>query len=92
MGEGQLEKLYHRISTMIRCEPQNKKYKDTKELCETLEQEMTNLMSPELKTMFQDYKEYISNLGAMEKADAYIDGLSFGIRVTSEAFVRGNEK
>ena len=92
MNEKQLEKLYYSIYPMNQGETQSKTYEETKELCETLEQEMISLMNPDLQVMFQDYKEYTSNLEQMEQRDAYIDGLAFGIRTTSEAFLHDNEK
>lgn len=64
---------------------------ETKELCETLEKEMISLMSPDLQAMFEDYKEYTLNLKQTEQRDAYIDGLAFGIRTISEAFLHENK-
>ena len=84
MSEKQLEKLYYSIYPMNQCETQSKSYEETKELCETLEKEMISLMSPDLQAMFEDYKEY-------EQRDAYIDGLAFGIRTISEAFLHENK-
>ena len=83
MSEKQLEKLYYSIYPMNQCE--------TKELCETLEKEMISLMSPDLQAMFEDYKEYTLNLKQTEQRDAYIDGLAFGIRTISEAFLHENK-
>ena len=76
---------------MIQCETQSKSYEETKELCETLEKEMISLMSPDLQAMFEDYKEYTLNLKQTEQRDAYIDGLAFGIRTISEAFLHENK-
>ena len=87
MSEKQLEKLYYSIYPMNQCETQSKSYEETKELCETLEKEMISLMSPDLQAMFEDYKEYTLNLKQTEQRDAYIDGLAFGIRTISEAFL-----
>ena len=70
---------------------QSKSYEETKELCETLEKEMISLMSPDLQAMFEDYKEYTLNLKQTEQRDAYIDGLAFGIRTISEAFLHENK-
>ena len=84
MSEKQLEKLYYSIYPMNQCETQSKSYEETKELCETLEKEMISLMSP-------DYKEYTLNLKQTEQRDAYIDGLAFGIRTISEAFLHENK-
>lgn len=92
MNEKQLEKLYYSIYPMNQCETPSKTYEETKELCETLEKEMISLMNPDLQAMFQDYKEYALNLGQIERRDAYIDGLAFGIRTTSEAFLHENKK
>ena len=69
----------------------SKSYEETKELCETLEKEMISLMSPDLQAMFEDYKEYTLNLKQTEQRDAYIDGLAFGIRTISEAFLHENK-
>ena len=90
-GEKQLEKLYYSIYPMNQCETQSKSYEETKELCETLEKEMISLMSPDLQAMFEDYKEYTLNLKQTEQRDAYIDGLAFGIRTISEAFLHENK-
>lgn len=87
----QLEKLYYSIYPMNQCETQSKSYEETKELCETLEKEMISLMSPDLQAMFEDYKEYTLNLKQTEQRDAYIDGLAFGIRTISEAFLHENK-
>ena len=76
---------------MNQCETQSKSYEETKELCETLEKEMISLMSPDLRAMFEDYKEYTLNLKQTEQRDAYIDGLAFGIRTISEAFLHENK-
>ena len=84
-------KLYYSIYPMNQCETQSKSYEETKELCETLEKEMISLMSPDLQAMFEDYKEYILNLKQTEQRDAYIDGLAFGIRTISEAFLHENK-
>lgn len=92
MNEKQLEKLYYSIYPMNQCETQSKTYEEIKELCETLEKEMISLMSSDLQVMFEDYKEYVLNLKQTEQRDAYIDGLAFGIRTTSEAFLHDNEK
>ena len=92
MNEKQLKKLYYRINLMNQCETQSKTYEETKELCETVEGKMVSLMNPDLQAMFQDYKEYALNLGKIERRDAYIDGLAFGIRTTSEAFLHENKK
>ena len=86
-----LEKLYYSIYPMNQCETQSKSYEETKELCETLEKEMISLMSPDLQAMFEDYKEYTLNLKQTEQRDAYIDGLAFGIRTISEAFLHENK-
>ena len=91
MSEKQLEKLYYSIYPMNQCETQSKSYEETKELCETLEKEMISLMSPDLQAMFEDYKEYTLNLKQTEQRDAYIDGLAFGIRTISEAFLHENK-
>lgn len=91
MSEKQLEKLYYSIYPMNQCEAQSKSYEETKELCETLEKEMISLMSPDLQAMFEDYKEYTLNLKQTEQRDAYIDGLAFGIRTISEAFLHENK-
>lgn len=85
------EKLYYSIYPMNQCETQSKSYEETKELCETLEKEMISLMSPDLQAMFEDYKEYTLNLKQTEQRDAYIDGLAFGIRTISEAFLHENK-
>ena len=58
-------------------------------LCRTLETH--SLMSPDLQAMFEDYKEYTLNLKQTEQRDAYIDGLAFGIRTISEAFLHENK-
>lgn len=84
-------KLYYSIYPMNQCETQSKSYEETKELCETLEKEMISLMSPDLQAMFEDYKEYTLNLKQTEQRDAYIDGLAFGIRTISEAFLHENK-
>ena len=91
MSEKQLEKLYYSIYPMNQCKTQSKTYKETKELCETLEKEMISLMSPDLQAMFEDYKEYALNLKQTEQREAYIDGLAFGIRTISEAFLHENK-
>ena len=52
---------------------------------------MISLMSPDLQAMFEDYKEYTLNLKQTEQRDAYIDGLAFGIRTISEAFLDENK-
>ena len=91
ISEKQLEKLYYSIYPMNQCETQSKSYEETKELCETLEKEMISLMSPDLQAMFEDYKEYTLNLKQTEQRDAYIDGLAFGIRTISEAFLHENK-
>jgi len=44
-----------------------------------------------LSGMFEDYKEYTLNLKQTEQRDAYIDGLAFGIRTISEAFLHENK-
>lgn len=82
---------YILIDCMNQCETQSKSYEETKELCETLEKEMISLMSPDLQAMFEDYKEYTLNLKQTEQRDAYIDGLAFGIRTISEAFLHENK-
>ena len=87
----EMEKLYYSIYPMNQCETQSKSYEETKELCETLEKEMISLMSPDLQAMFEDYKEYTLNLKQTEQRDAYIDGLAFGIRTISEAFLHENK-
>ena len=92
MSEKLLEIVYYSIYPMNQCETQSKTYEETKELCETLEKEMISLMNPDLQAMFQDYKEYVLALKQIEQRDAYIDGLAFGIRTTSEAFLRDNKK
>ena len=84
-------KLYYSSYPMNQCETQSKSYEETKELCETLEKEMISLMSPDLQAMFEDYKEYTLNLKQTEQRDAYIDGLAFGIRTISEAFLHENK-
>ena len=45
----------------------------------------------DLQAMFEDYKEYTLNLKQTEQRDAYIDGLAFGIRTISEAFLHENK-
>ena len=92
MSEKQLEKLYYSIDPMNQCETQSKTYEETKELCETLEKEMISLMNPDLQAMFQDYKEYVLALKQIEQRNTYIDGLAFGSRTTSEAFLHDNKK
>ena len=84
-------KIVYSIYPMNQCETQSKSYEETKELCETLEKEMISLMSPDLQAMFEDYKEYTLNLKQTEQRDAYIDGLAFGIRTISEAFLHENK-
>ena len=44
-----------------------------------------------MQAMFEDYKEYTLNLKQTEQRDAYIDGLAFGIRTISEAFLHENK-
>lgn len=92
MREGQLEKLYDSIYPKSQRSSQDKNYEETKELCKILEKEMTELMPSDLKAMFQDYKEYVSNLVQMRQKEFYINGLALGIRITSEAFMLENEK
>lgn len=92
MNEKQLEKLYYSIYPMNQCETQSKTYEETKELCETLEKEMISLMNSDLQAMFQDYKEYVLALKQIEQRNTYIDGLAFGIRIISEAFLHDNKK
>lgn len=91
LGEQQqLDEIVALIVETISIE-QSKSYEETKELCETLEKEMISLMSPDLQAMFEDYKEYTLNLKQTEQRDAYIDGLAFGIRTISEAFLHENK-
>ena len=90
-GFGKPDIIYVKNFILRTCETQSKSYEETKELCETLEKEMISLMSPDLQAMFEDYKEYTLNLKQTEQRDAYIDGLAFGIRTISEAFLHENK-
>lgn len=72
--------------------PRKADYQNNLQLCSILEKEFLEHLTPELKKMFEDYKEYLSILSALENEEHFIQGMALGVRLTAEAFTLENRK
>ena len=84
--------FYEGVMPREQCCPRKKEYHDTMKLCNTVEVEFTSHLSPELAQMFQDYKDYLAQLTAMENGEHFIQGMAMGTRLTAEAFTLEDNK
>lgn len=88
MAKNVLEHFYYEgLMPREMCCPRRKEYRDTIQLCETVEQELLSHLSPELAVVFQAYKEYMSQVATLESEEHFVQGMALGIRMTSEAFL-----
>lgn len=88
MAKNVLEHFYYEgLMPREMCCPRRKEYRDMIQLCETVEQELSSHLSPELAVLFQDYKEYMSQVATLESEEHFVQRMALGIRMTSEAFM-----
>lgn len=93
MAKNVLENFYYEgLMPREMCCPRRKEYRDTIQLCETVEQELASHLSPELAALFQDYKEYMSQIATLESEEHFVQGMALGMRMTAEAFILDEEK
>lgn len=84
--------FYDGIMPREMCCPHREDYRENLQLCSTVEKEFLAHLSPELKTLFEDYKGYALRLTTLENEEHFIQGMSLGIRMTAEAFTLEERK
>lgn len=90
MSGGILEKIFQEgILPSESCYPQKKEYKQVMKQCQQHEEIFQTKLDPEMQDMFNTYKDILRTLTAMENKECYIQGLSLGIQLASEAFILG---
>jgi c-di-GMP-related signal transduction protein len=93
MDRTEMEKMfYDGILPREMCYPTKKEYKQTLKLLNVLEGEFREQMTPEQIRMLDDYKEYQVVINTIEQEEHFVQGLSLGIRLTSEAFTNRKGK
>ena len=90
MSEVILEKIFQEgILPSENCYPRKKEYRQIMQQCEKQEGAILAKLDPEMQDMLNTYKNILQTLISMENEECYIQGLSLGIRLASEAFILG---
>lgn len=90
MSGGVLEKIFQEgILPSESCYPRKKEYIRIMQQCEKQEEAILAKLGPEIQDMLITYKDILQTLTSMENEECYIQGLSLGIRLASEAFILG---